>query len=111
MVQLSAEIPIQKVTLNVDEDGYSSGNVNCIKKMSYDEKYPSVVIPVEVGAGSYTYYCDYFFNSDTGQEKKKYICMGSADDNRRIGGIFQFRAVVTSLGSSSKFMSGRIMYR
>ena len=42
---------------------------------------------------------------------KSYLFGGSADDNERVGGIFQLRAVINSYDSSSSFGSARIMYK
>ena len=58
--KLHEPVPIQNTTLNASEQGFTQGNVNCIRSMSYDSDHPTVMVPVECGASSYNYYGDYW---------------------------------------------------
>lgn len=109
--RLAGTIPEQSKTLNIAENGFQYANMNCIKRMSYDERWPSIMMPTEVGASSYSFYCDYWYYKSDTDDIDYYLCVGSAEDNRRIGGLFQMRGIVDSYEYKGNFMSGRIMYR
>lgn len=109
--QLSFQSPEQSRTLNVSESGFAYGNMNCIKSFFYDEEHPTIMVPSEVGASTYDYYSDYFYLKSISDDKKYYICVGSACDNQRLGGIFQMRGIINSESFKGNFHSGRIMYR
>ena len=73
---------------SVYEDPYEKlGYVNSttgdsyITKMGYDEKHPAIFLPIEVGGGSTTYYCDYYTYEE-------------GDRVARVGGFFSGDASV-----------------
>ena len=108
--QLSTPVAQQTKVLS----DYSLANVDMsIKQMTYDKDNPQIMVPSVVGKGasSYTYYGDVWMYTNKNDGSKSYLFGGSADDNERVGGIFQLRAVINSYDSSSSFGSARIMYK
>lgn len=94
-------------------DNYSDVNkLCCIKEMTYDEENPLVMMPAVVGNGSssHNYYGDFWmYNNNMDDSTKKYLLYGGADDNSRLCGLFQMRAVISDYKMSFSFYSARIM--
>ena len=108
--RLNTPVAEQKKVLS----DYSYANVDMsIKQMTYDEENPQIMLPSVVGKGasSYGYYGDIWMYSNKNDGTNSYILYGSADDNERVGGIFQMRAVLNSYSESLGFYSARIMYK
>lgn len=84
-----------------------------IKQMSYDESQPQIMVPTVTGKGAtvYGYYGDVWMYKNKGAGTKSYILYGGADDNGRVAGVFQMRAVITDYSDSLGFYSARIMYK
>ena len=104
-------VPIQTTSLNVSEKGFTQGNVNCIRRMSFDPDHPTVMVPSECGASSYNYYGDYWLYRPKSDDVPYYLAVGGAYDNDRLCGIFQMRGLFTSKDFRGNFHVGRIMYR
>ncbi|MEE0265956.1 MAG: hypothetical protein UD936_10060 [Acutalibacteraceae bacterium] len=85
----------------------------CIKSMIYDSKNPLIMLPSTVGKGAnaYNYYGDIWMYNNKKDGTKAYLLYGSANDNERLGGVFQTRAIITDYKTSLDFYSGRIMYK
>lgn len=83
----------------------------CIKEMTYDEANPLVMMPSVVGDGSssHNYYGDFWMYNNSDNGVKKYLLYGGADDNSRLCGLFQMRALVSDYKMSFSFYSARIM--
>ena len=109
--EICEPVPIQTTTLNVSEKGFTQGNVNCIRRMSYDPDHPTVMVPSECGASSYNYYGDYWLYRPKSGDVPYYLAVGGAYDNDRLCGIFQMRGLFTNKDFSGNFHVGRIMYR
>lgn len=95
-------------------ENYDSANINmCIKEMTYDEDNPQIMLPSVVGEGAtaYGYYGDVWMYINDTEKTKRYMFYGGADDNERLAGVFQLRAVISRYDSSSDFASARIMYK
>lgn len=95
----------------LDLSSYSHITSTCIRKMTWDEQNPLVMLPAEVGDGSdvYTYYGDYWMYKFS--EDPRYLAFGGADDNSRVAGMFQLRAIISGKNYYLTFLSARIMYR
>ena len=85
----------------------------CIKKMSYDVNNPLIMIPTEAGNGASVFsgYCDYWLYANNKDGKNYYLLYGGTQDNGRLAGPFQMRAVINSANYSLPMASARIMYR
>lgn len=108
LIQLDAPVAVQPENLT----SYDHVNVSsCIKTMSYDKNCPLVMMPTELGNGAtvYNYYGDFFMYAHS--EDPRYLVIGGANDNARVSGLFQMRAVMASMDSYLNFFSARIMYR
>lgn len=110
--ELDATVAVQADDLS----DYSKANTDyCIKEMGYDKDNPTIMIPSVVGNGAsaFSYYGDYWMyrNTDNDDGIEKYLLYGGADDNSRIGGIFQLRAIISDRSTKFSFYSARIMCR
>ncbi len=105
---LNAKIAEQPTDLS----DYSYANLDyCIKKMTYDKENPLIMMPSLVGKGasSHNYYGDYWMYKNSNDGIKRYLLYGGADDNSRLAGLFQMRAVISSDDIAFSFYSARIM--
>lgn len=90
-------------------------NVNraaCVRKMTYDSEHPFAMLPSAVGGGasSLSGYGDFWqYSGAPGAET--HLCYGGADDNARIAGVFQLRALFMGKRFRLGFCSARIMYK
>ncbi len=95
-------------------NSYDNANTDmCIKSMIYDSENPLIMLPSAVGKGAtaYNYYGDIWMYSNNYDGSKAYLLFGSANDNERLGGIFQTRALIRDYSTSLDFYSARIMYK
>lgn len=109
--RLDARLPLQETALDISVDGFASGNVHCVRQYSYDPSHPTIMVPVQADASSYSYYTDLFILKTITDGKKYYLCGGSAIDNKRLGGIFCMRGLIKSDQFFGNFHSGRIIFR
>jgi hypothetical protein len=109
--QLNAFIPEQNMGLDGGESDHNNTNDICIKSMSYDKDYPTVMIPVEFGASTYDYYGDYYYYKSPGKEKEAYLCVGDPMTSKRAGGLFEMRAIIDTEEWARYYCGGRLMYR
>ena len=108
--KIDSPIANQPIVLN----DYNSANTKmCIKEMTYDEDNPLIMVPSVTGKGasSYGYYGDAWMYENKNDGAGKYLLFGGADDNARLAGIFQLRALIAGEESSGSFYSARIMYK
>ncbi|MEE0060025.1 MAG: hypothetical protein UE295_04275 [Acutalibacteraceae bacterium] len=108
--KLDAPLAEQEYQLN----NYDYANTDmCIKEMAYDSENPLIMLPSKVGkeANAYNYYGDIWMYDNKENDAKAYFLYGSANDNERLGGIFQTRAIISSYETSLDFFSARIMYK
>lgn len=108
--KIDSPIANQPIVLN----DYNSANTKmCIKEMTYDEDNPLIMVPSVTGKGasSYGYYGDAWMYENKNDGADKYLLFGGADDNARLAGIFQLRALIAGEESSGSFYSARIMYK
>ena len=95
-----------------DLSNYNDANLDyCIKEMTYDKDNPLVMLPSKIGNGasSHNYYGDYWMYKNKNDGNKKYLLYGGADDNSRLAGLFQIRAVISGEDDAFSFYSARIM--
>lgn len=104
-------IPEQNMGIDGGESDHNNTNDICIKKMSYDEKYPTYMIPVEYGASTYSNYADYYYYKSSTDGIKYYLCVGDVMNSRRAGGLFEMRAIIDSEDFARYYCGGRLMYR
>ena len=101
------------VVQDKDLSDYTDVNTNeCVRKMTFDSSYPSAMLPSAVGGGasSLSGYGDFW--QYTGAKNTQYnLCYGGADDNARIAGVFQLRALFMGERYRIGFVSARIMYK
>ena len=108
---LNEFIPEQAMGIDGGESDHNNTNDICIKKMSYDKDYPTVMIPVEYGASTYSHYADYYYYKSAGEGTKYYLCVGDIMNTLRAGGLFELRAIIDSEEFARYYCGGRLMYR
>ena len=104
-------IPEQNMGIDGGETDHNNTNDICIKKMSYDENYPTFMVPVEYGASTYSNYADYYYYKSSTDGNKYYLCAGDIMSSKRAGGLFQFRAMIDSDEFARYYCGGRLMFR
>ncbi len=109
--ELNAFIPEQTMGLDGGISDHNNTNDICIKKMSYDEEYPTVMIPVEFGASTYSHYGDYYYYKSADDKKEYYLCVGDPMNSKRAGGLFEMRAIIDSDEFARYYCGGRLMFR
>nr|MCR4806069.1 hypothetical protein [Lachnospiraceae bacterium] len=109
--KLDAYIPEQNMGLDGGLSEHNNTNDICIKKMSYDKDNPTVMLPVEFGASTYSYYGDYYYYKPADDEKEYYICVGDPMNSKRGGGLFEMRAIIDTDDFARYYCGGRLMYR
>ena len=109
--KLDAYIPDQNVGLDGGISEHNNTNDICIKKMSYDPEYPTVMVPVEFGASTYECYGDYYYYKSAEKEKEYYLCTGDPMNAKRGGGLFEMRAIIDSDDFARYYCGGRLMFR
>jgi hypothetical protein len=108
---LSAYIPAQTLGVDGGESEHNNTNDACIRRLSYDPENPTVMIPSEYGASTYSNYADFYYYGSSSDEKTYYIAVGDPMNVKRAGGLFEFRAIIDSDDFARYYCGGRIMYR
>ncbi len=109
--ELDAFIPEQNMGLDGGISEHNNTNDICIKKMSYDEDHPTVMMPVEFGASVYSWYGDYYYYKSSDDKKEYYLCVGDPMNSKKAGGLFEMRAIIDSDDFARYYCGGRIMFR
>ncbi len=104
-------IPEQNMGIDGGESDHNNTNDICIKKMSYDEEHPTVMVPVEYGASTYSNYADYYYYKSSTDGNKYYLCAGDVMNSKRAGGLFELRAIIDSDEFARYYCGGRLMFR
>ena len=108
---LNAYIPAQNVGLDGGESEHNSTNDSCIRRLSYDPENPTIMIPSEYGASTYSNYADYYYYASSSDGQTYYLAVGDPMNAKRAGGLFEMRAIIDSDEFARTYMAGRIMYR
>ncbi|MBR5361357.1 MAG: hypothetical protein IK123_10750, partial [Lachnospiraceae bacterium] len=108
---LGAYIPAQTLGVDGGESEHNNTNDACIRRLSYDPDNPTVMIPTEYGASTYSNYADYYYYGSSSDEKTYYIAVGDPMNVKRAGGLFEFRAIIDSDDFARYYCGGRLMYR
>ncbi|MCR5421762.1 MAG: hypothetical protein K6E98_12255 [Lachnospiraceae bacterium] len=108
---LASFVPAQKTGVDGGESEHNNTNDLCIKRMSYDPEHPTIMVPSEYGASTYSNYSDYYYYASSSDEKIYYIAVGDPMNDLRAGGLFHMRAIIDSDDFARYYCGGRIMYR
>jgi len=102
IVRLNERLPEQRESLKDFAALYANG----VREMIYNEDYPLLMLPEKIGGPVYAYYGDYWYNVYDALDR--YLVYGGAHDNKRLAGLYQFRAWLQS-STRLPFYGGRLM--
>ena len=108
---LNVYIPSQNVGVDGGESEHNNTNDACIRKLSYDPENPTIMVPAEYGASTYSNFADYYYYGSSSDEKTYYLAVGDPLNVKRAGGLFEMRAIIDSDDFARYYLGGRIMYR
>jgi hypothetical protein len=110
-VMLNSYIPAQSIGVDGGEPEHNNTNDACIRNMSYDPEYPTVMLPSEFGASTYSNYADFYYYQSASDEKQYFLAVGDPMNVKRAGGLFHLRAIIDSDDFARFYCAGRLMYR